>query len=203
VICPICKVAQLEIKKGYYFCPAQKIYISKVGSEGVQPLTAAAPPVIQNPKIVDRWGIFKSYLIKSAVMVVVISIYLVITNLSSYIDVSPFCHVKVESNDLKGNRSTIFEAIKYLKKQDLSSYKILCQNVSKISEEICLVYSGSLESAAPGIPLSVTPDGCYVKGTKNIYLTPSRESSSDVIAARAQAIKKYAVFSQAFWQNKR
>jgi hypothetical protein len=44
--------------------------------------------------------------------------------------------------------------------------------------------------------------GCFVRGSKTIYLKPEKEESDLIVGQRAEAIKGFMLMSKNFWENK-
>lgn len=114
----------------------------------------------------------------------------------NYFDPINFCAINIDGDFLNGNKKTIQDALVSIKNTDKLSYKNICQYVSLISENFCPInhsYGGSLEYN--------NQPGCYIKGSKIIYLNPTKETSQNIIDQRAQAIKKYTELSKSYWSK--
>lgn len=120
-------------------------------------------------------------------------------NFSAHFDPVNLCRIKIESTSIKHNKKTIEQAVKLLKKQDLDAYTILCKNINTIGEKTCVIADPHVEEKTY---LQGTQEpGCYVKGSKTIYLNP-RQLKTDDLKKIAGHITKYSKFSKIFWQNK-
>ncbi len=115
-------------------------------------------------------------------------------NISSYFDPLSFCRIKIQSDIVRGEGSTIKSAVKYIKAESPSGYDVLCRYVDVIAEKRCVVGDKRIDPSVPDFP-----DGCYVRGTKTIYLLATKDKSSATIQKRASLILKFAGMSRAFW----
>jgi len=111
----------------------------------------------------------------------------------SYLDPVSFCYISVEKDILRGNRQTVFKAIKTIKASDKKAYKELCEYAGLIREGYCSTSSRDYDTI--NIP------GCYLRGSKTVYLKPVAEDSVAVTAERAEALKKFAGYSKDFWEG--
>lgn len=161
----------------------------------------AVVPITIDQQLIQKPTFLIELITKIVVFVIVLAIYLTLTNLNSYVNVYPFCRISVEQDVLRGNGQTINAALDQIRDQDPKSYQTVCKYVSTITEDTCLIFDNAIGQANSQTQLATVNQGCYVKGTKNIYLTPTHDTNDQTISARADAIKKYASFSQAFWQS--
>lgn len=116
---------------------------------------------------------------------------------SHYVDLFNFCNISVDKDFLKGNSSTVIKAIGIIKEQDKTAYKDVCRYVDLVSENYCPVYhtyGGSFEFN--------NQPGCYIKGSKVIYVNPQKQESKTIIEQRVEAIKKYSSLSKEYWSKK-
>lgn len=114
-------------------------------------------------------------------------------NIFNYFDPLNFCYIKIDSDLLRGNESTIKKAVKLLKKEDKIAYKTLCAYVDTISEHNCFASSRKISLE------DWNKDGCYIKGSKVIYLKPEKRENSAIINQRKISLKKYSEYSKDFW----
>jgi len=130
------------------------------------------------------------------IIIFLIGSYFVI-NIFSYFDITNFCYISTERDIVRGNEKTIKQALKYLKKNKKDDYKMVCKYVETISEKYCIVADWHLGESLlrEGCKLP----GCYIKGSKTIYLKPSEETGENIIKKRAGDIIKYSNFSKEFW----
>jgi hypothetical protein len=139
---------------------------------------------------------YKNYFILGGI--VLVGIYLAL-NSFSYFDPLSLCRIKIHGN-LAGNRDTIKEAIKEVKRTDRSAYGVLCRDVDAIYEMYCIDKDWNMH---PKDYVRTDVEGCYITGSHFVYLTPSRDTTKAKIAARAAALKKFSALSRDFWLNKK
>lgn len=137
----------------------------------------------------------KKYLKKFAWIFFIFLAFYFFVNIFNYFDLLNFCYIKIDGDLLRGNESTIKKAIKLLKREDKTAYKTLCAYVDTISEHNCFASSRkfSLENW--------NKNGCYIKGSKVIYLKPEKRENSAIINQRKISLKKYSEYSKDFWTN--
>lgn len=116
-------------------------------------------------------------------------------NIFNYFDPLNFCYIKIDDDFLRGNESTIKKAIKLLKREDKAAYKTLCAYVDTISEHNCFTSSRNISLE------DWNKNGCYIKGSKVIYLKPEKRESAAIINQRKTSIKKYSEYSKDFWRS--
>lgn len=126
------------------------------------------------------------------------AIFLIYLLITSYVDVFSFCAIKVEGDMVIGNRGAIIAAIKMLKKQNKKSYQTLCGYVERIIENDCLAVEPRIDSSWKGL----YADGCYIRGSKTIYIKPEKNGDSQSVANRSRALMRYADYSKRFWKEK-
>ena len=119
---------------------------------------------------------------------------------TAYFDPLSWCRIKIEKDILSGNRTTIKQAIRLIKSQRPVDYQDLCKYVEVISEKRCTVADPNVDLAQA--QAGWQEPGCYVRGSKYIYLAPESSASQVVIRQRAEAIIKYSQFSQDFWTGR-
>lgn len=122
-----------------------------------------------------------------------------IINALNYFDPMQACYIDVDRDILRGNRKTILDAIRKIKRESQGDYKTMCRYVNKISENFCIASDWHLD---PSWRENAIGKSCYIRGSKTIYLFPIEEYSYDVVSERAEAIKKYSNFSREFWEQK-
>lgn len=120
-----------------------------------------------------------------------LGIYFVLTLNNSYFDPLTLCRIGINSDIVKGNKDTLVSAISRIKREDPTAYRALCTHVSEIVERYCPADSRQYSLEA----------GCYIRGSKTIYILPQKERREEVINARMEAIKKYASFSEKYWED--
>jgi hypothetical protein len=133
----------------------------------------------------------------SLILVLILLFYYII-NLFAYFDLPNLCYIGLDKDILSGNKETMRQAISLLKRKNREDYKNLCRYVDTISEKYCFAFDPRVENEGqdPWRP------GCYVKGSKTIYLKPEKEKSDTIIKQRAEDIKKFMLMSKAYWENK-
>lgn len=119
-------------------------------------------------------------------------------NTIAYFDVINPCYISINADALRGNKDTISKAIAQLKKQDEKGYKTLCRYVAAIHEQNC----GNFDSRVSADNGSHASPGCFIKGSKTIYVYPTEEDSERIVIQRMETIKKYAQYSKLFWETK-
>src|SRR3989344_7909370 len=139
----------------------------------------------------------KFYFVFLVAVFIFFTIFSIGANLFSYFDPLTFCYIGLENDMLRGNQKTVRKAIGLLKKEDIQSYKTLCKNVDTIVEEYCR----AADPRVRGQEVGINEPGCYIRGSKVIYLIPSKMESDYIINLRAETIKKYTYFSKNFWDN--
>jgi len=115
-----------------------------------------------------------------------------VINIFAYFDPFNSCLIWIDGDILRGNTGTIRQAIKIIKNKNPESYKNTCRYLNAISENYCVASRVSAEM----LP------GCYIKGSKTIYLNPENGAGENIINARAEQIEKLAEKSKEFWQGK-
>lgn len=141
----------------------------------------------------------KDSLIFYALIIFVLIIVYFVINIFNYFDITNLCYIKTEGDLVRGNEKTIKQALKYLKKNKKNDYKMVCKYANVISEKYCILADDDIDPELLREGWSLP--GCYVKGSKNIYLTPSQENDEEAIREKAEAIVKYSNFSKEFWNK--
>lgn len=143
----------------------------------------------------------KQNLISLGILIIVFLFVLNYTiNLFSYFDARSMCYISIDNDVARGEQSTITSAIKILKKEDPAAYATLCKYVDIVSENECRECDPRGDSTCI-LSYETIPAGCYIKGTKVIYLLPEKDVSEKTVKKRANLIKKYAEYSKNFWEN--
>ncbi len=112
----------------------------------------------------------------------------------SYVDLRELCFVKIKYDVLQGDRQSIIDAIKEIKKTDYILYKGLCKNVNTIYEKRCVLG----KEDRPDI-IFIDSDGCYIRGSKAILINPVGKNTYDIVEMRAEQIKKYSQMAIDYW----
>jgi hypothetical protein len=121
-------------------------------------------------------------------------------NVFAYLDPPDLCYIGITGDILGGNEETIRSALRLLKSGDPEAYHTTCRYVDRIIEMRC---QGADPRGGESEENEVGWDnpGCYVRGSKTIQLKPESGASGAIIEFRAATIKKYAEYSQNFWEN--
>lgn len=127
-------------------------------------------------------------------LVVLLTTISIIISTASYLDITNFCYISIDGDVIRGNEKTIKVAIKNIKNNDYSTYENVCRNINKITEMYC---------PDPIDPLKFGEDieGCYIKGSKIIYLKPNADNTSQLIEKRSETIIKLSKYSKKFWTD--
>jgi len=139
---------------------------------------------------------YGGYLYPLIIIFLLFLTYIIFYSYNNYVDPFNLCVINIDQDTQGGNRKTIQAALGKLKNTDKSSYEDVCRHVSLISENFCPIYhtyGGSWQYN--------NQPGCYIKGSKIIYINPTKENTDSIIDQRAEAIKKYANFSKDYWLN--
>lgn len=104
------------------------------------------------------------------------------------------CYIRIKNEIRSENKDSIKNAILSIKSESLGDYKTLCQYVDQIYEENCV--AGHKNN--PNLTY-LDIDGCYIKGTRVVYVKPEKNVESDLLQSRKNALIKYANESKAFW----
>ncbi|PIR43091.1 hypothetical protein COV24_04650 [candidate division WWE3 bacterium CG10_big_fil_rev_8_21_14_0_10_32_10] len=127
------------------------------------------------------------------ILAFIIVIFFIISK-TSYIDLPNLCYIGVEGDLIKGDENSIRASLKYIKNNKPSEYKNVCKYVDSIIESYCISADGRVA------PLyGYDQPGCYVKGSKVVYVIPQKQQYSTVVEDRAKNIIKYANYSKDFW----
>ena len=115
---------------------------------------------------------------------------------TGYFSLIPWCKVGIQHNLFRGDQGAIKDAISLLRKTDYDSYKVFCGNIDVIYERYCPGADWHFED----INKWRSKPGCYIRGSRAMYLTPSDEYSVDTsVEARASYIKRFSEYSDEFW----
>ena len=139
----------------------------------------------------------KKYLKKFVWLFFIFLAFYFFVNIFNYFDPLNFCSIKIDGDFLRGNENTIKKAIKLLKKEDRVAYKTLCAYIDTISEHNCFTSSRNFSKE------DWDKDGCYIKGSRAIYLKTEEGESDFIVNKRKTAIKKLSEYSKDFWRGVR
>jgi len=134
----------------------------------------------------------KKYLIKLGIISGLIYVFLFFSY--SHFNVFEPCFVKIRVPVIASSKAKIKKAIKFLKRSDHAAYGTFCRHVNTIVESDCLGSDWHLSNEIRG----QDAPGCYVKGSKTIYLNPlkTRAMSEEKIS---ELLKENSELSQEFW----
>ena len=113
---------------------------------------------------------------------------------TTFIDYANKCFIKVDKDILKGNRETVFKALSSIKNNNFQEYNDICNYVDTIAEAACLVGENNSGKLHP-----LNTDGCYIKGTKTIFISPDNSDLDAATTARKSQILKYSKMSKNYW----
>ena len=173
--------------------------IQLVGGGNIPPARPPIRPVIIESVTTPPWQkrILRYLGPLSIIVALILGITYIWLSLTGYFNPLNLCYIRIHSDLVSGNKSTIIKAIKLLKKEDHDAYKLTCKYVNRIYERTCIGADWHLDQSLPG---SDEP-GCYVKGSKSIYLKPDFNKNQAGIVLRKEAIKKYSQLSREFWNQ--
>lgn len=141
----------------------------------------------------------KDFLVIAIIVLLLLSPLLWIINIYYYVDPLRLSFIKIERDMLRGNRKTIKKAITQIKREDKDNYKILTKYVNRVSEKYCIVADHQLNPSEYMAGLNLP--GCYVRGSKTIYLRPEKSESAPAINTRSETMKKFSIASKDYWDN--
>lgn len=116
-----------------------------------------------------------------------------------YVDVFHLCFIRLSDDILNGNKVTIKKGIELIKRQSPEAYKNVCASLDMVIESYCL--AGDVEPHSAAAWSKINEPGCYIRGSKVIYIKPDKKDSEDVIMVRAEAIEYLAQKSKEFWRK--
>jgi len=137
----------------------------------------------------------KKYFIRLGIILAIAYIFLFLS--FSYFNVFDFCFVKIKVPGLASSKENIKKAIRLLKKSDSATYSTFCRSIDTIVESDCRSSEWNLNQKVEG----QDSPGCYVKGSKTIYLNPliTRSLGEKEIS---ELLRKYSKLSSDFWASK-
>jgi hypothetical protein len=136
----------------------------------------------------------KKYLSRLAIALA--AIFLLLSFSFSYFNIFDSCYIKIKEPGLASRKSEIKEAIKYLKITDREAYKNFCRHTDSIIETVCMGSDWHLNEKFRGQDSA----GCFIKGSKTIYLNPLVLKSLSVEEV-ADLLKKYSLLGKEFWDS--
>jgi hypothetical protein len=135
----------------------------------------------------------------------------------AWFDPIALCRIHIDVELLEGERDPIRAAIEVVRREDPAAYRTLCRWVDRIQEERQCDAGGpqahprvgGQSVSAPGAsepPLLRAREapGCYVRGSWVIVLRrpPDGGGGPALVRLRAEALKRLAGYSQAFWLDR-
>lgn len=129
-------------------------------------------------------------------LVIALTIYNGWQMIFGYMHPYPYCNIKIKKHLLRGDKQSIKEAMKMLRRNDVESYKTVCRFVDVIEEKRCYNADVHIDKAA----FNKIHEGCFIHGTHIIYLEPNNYSEQSVLL-RTEVIKALAEKSRDFWMN--
>ena len=130
----------------------------------------------------------------------------------AWFDPIALCRIHIDVELLEGDRGPIRAAIELVRREDPLAYRALCRWVDRIQEERqCDAGDPQADPRLRGqsaiAPSAMAPvlvrareaPGCY-RGSRIIVLKrPPEGGGAGLVRARAEALKRLAGYSQAFW----
>ncbi len=120
-----------------------------------------------------------------------------------WLEVSALCHIAIDVELLEGDRSGIRRAIMLVRNEDPLAYHRLCRYVDRILEERCDAGDPQVSKGDPALRRAHDAAACYVKGSRLIVMRPQPDGGERVVRERAEALKRAAAWSEAFWTGER
>jgi hypothetical protein len=132
----------------------------------------------------------------------------------AWFDPLALCRIHIDVELLEGDRGPIRAAIALVRREDPLAYRALCRWVDRVQEERqcdagdpqadprlrgqSIIAPGAIDPALVRARQAV---GCYVRGSRIIVLRRRSEGQDGPaqMRERAEALKRLAGFSQAFW----
>jgi len=164
----------------------------------ISPNTFKPPEKLEKPEDRARKEIYGKKNIWISLSILALFIFTVcvyIIKSFSYLSITSFCYIKIDNDIIRGNQKSIISSIKLLKREDKTAHKTLCKYIDTISENFCYNCDPRGEEECKYEP----HQGCYIKGSKTIYLKPSKNNSEESVRNRAALLKKFADASETFW----
>ena len=134
----------------------------------------------------------------------------------AWFDPVRFCRIHIDVELLEGDRVPIRAAIALVRREDPLAYHALCRWVDRIQEERqCDAGDPQADPRLRGQPVLAPgavdslllrareAPGCHVRGSRIIVLRRAPEGGGGpaLVRERADALKRLAGYSQAFWSG--
>jgi hypothetical protein len=135
----------------------------------------------------------------------------------AWFDPLTLCRVHIDVELLEGDRGAIREVIDLVRREDPLAYRALCQWVDRIQEErqcdaadpqvdprIRAGAGVSRDALDPLLLRAREAPGCYIRGSRVIVLrrAPDGAGGPALVRERADALKRLAGYSRAFWLDR-
>ena len=151
--------------------------------------TSIESPVIRRSSTFkNRLFAFISILFISGV--VAIGLFLIV-DYFDYFDIQNFCYIRIEAVPKSEDKAAVKTVLKSLKEENPSQYVSLCDYVRFIMVEPCL-----LGEAASSDVNYLGVSGCYIKGSKTIYIRPGTSDDE-----KKEALIRYSSMCRDFWKG--
>jgi hypothetical protein len=128
----------------------------------------------------------------------------------AWFDPLALCRIHIDVELLEGDCGPIRAAIAAVRREDPPAYRALCHWVDRIQEERQCDAADPEAARRGGAPLDDVvlrareAPGCYVRGSRIIVLRrpPEGGGGPALVRQRAEALKRLAGYSQAFWVDR-
>jgi hypothetical protein len=132
----------------------------------------------------------------------------------SWVDPSALCRVHIDVELLEGDRTSVKEAIRLVRREDPVAYRELCRWVDRIQEEReCMAgdpqadprFRGAavinVTQIDPALRRAKDAAGCYMRGSRVVVLRRARdgENPATLLRERAEALARSAGYARVFW----
>lgn len=111
-----------------------------------------------------------------------------------YVDPMNGCLIRVKRFVPNGDRASIKQALDTIKEKTPETFQDICHYVDVIDEQGCSVADPRIR---PEVVAKAQQKGCYVKGTKTVYVSPLFKGVSD----RVEVISRFGLASKSFWEG--
>ena len=118
---------------------------------------------------------------------------------TGYVSLIPWCRVKIHHHVLSGDKGLIRKAISQLRASDEDGFRALCRYVDAIYERVCYGADWNITDASQWY----RKPGCFVKGSRAVYLTPTKNQTRSAVANRAVDLGRFAKYAREFWEGRR
>ena len=112
----------------------------------------------------------------------------------NYVSVVDQCYIRVKYDVINGDRKSIIEGIRRIKRDDYKTYRNLCWHVNTIYERQCILGKKDTPKVEP-----TGTDGCYIAGSKAIMISPVNSNDVTKVDRRVKQITKYVAVAKNYW----